>query len=115
VAPRVWSTNFVTISPGSGAPTFYTCPDNYTMVLKNMTFTFGGTGNGHGQVLTVDFGLPSCVVWTLGSANVQNRTYQWEGRETWQQSGEGPFLPTLNVTTIDGYSSFTANGFLLSS
>jgi hypothetical protein len=114
MARAVWSTGFINIAPGGTTSRFYTIPDGFTMVLRNMTFTFGGTPNGHGPpVLQVVFGSNSAVIWTIGAANVQLRTYQWEGREVASNSGEGPFLPSLEATWLDGYSSFTANGFLL--
>lgn len=112
-ARRVWSTNFITLGPPAFAGGGYICPAGMTMVLKNMTFTFNGTPNGHGFVLQICFGLPSCVVWEIGAANAQARTYQWEGRETYAQPTEGPFEPTIYMPWMDTYSSFTANGFLL--
>jgi hypothetical protein len=83
------------------------------MVIREMTFTYNGAANGHGYVLVVKFGALPATIWQIGAANVQLRTYQWAGREVCNQGGEGPFGPTLHVTTMDVYSSLRVNGYLL--
>jgi hypothetical protein len=115
VPTRVYSTNFIEYVPGLGYPPAYTCPASQTMIVRNMTFTWlvPGVDPGLGPALNVRFGTAQALIWIIGQANAQNRTYQWEGREVFTQGPEGPFEPTLECTFPESLAHLRVSGFLL--
>jgi hypothetical protein len=106
MARPVYSTGFLTCQHPVPAGT-YLVPPGDTAIVTHMTLyvaTAGAYGDS-GTALQVALDYGNAIIWRMLTSGLPAGIYQWTGREV--------FYNYLQFDGGDGYSSFRANGYVL--
>lgn len=98
----VYSTKFIA-SAGVTTSVVYNAPPGFRMVLRNMTFTFGGVSG----FLTASYGAGPVFYRVNNVGTYPNNSYQWEGHLVFN-AGD-----SLRVDSSGTSVDVCASGYLL--